>query len=614
MRGLLRRQSLCKGLLWVLLAWMLGSAGVAHAAAQQLVLAQATVRISGQESLFQTSLPYAWDKQHRGAKGHAVFQMELVLGALPDEPWAMYFQRLGNAYEVQLNGKLLEIKGDLDVFDEGNYGQEPRLISIPVGMLQPHNTVVVEIRADTARRAGMAAPWVGTHDEVVPLYRSEYLQRVTGTRAVVISSLLVMLLALALWWTQVEPGPPPRREPLYLLAAVAEAALSLRMGSVLVESSPLPRLGWDVLTLGALGVWVGALMMFSALAAGWPALQLVRRMPMAWLGVLALGAGCIAAAHYGYPMALTLWYLGLLVFFLPYVFAYCWVALRRGTTLHRLIALAFALNLLVGVRDWWVFRYDVALGGNTWMRYSGMVFGLVLGYIVMSRFRETRLQLGHLIGTLAQQVQEKERELHASYQQMELLARQQERDSERSRILRDLHDGVGSHISAAIRQLQSGQASQVEVLQTLRDSLDQLKLHIDAMHLPAGDVTGLLASLRYRLEPRLAGAGITLAWDVDLVPPVQQLDAAAMRHLQYMVFEAVSNVQQHARASRLRVEAKARGQAVVIRIEDNGIGFGADRPSSERLRTLRERARLIRALLDIRSSGEGSVVEIILPR
>ena len=57
-----------------------------------------------------------------------------------------------------------------------------------------------------------------------------------------------------------------------------------------------------------------------------------------------------------------------------------------------------------------------------------------------------------------------------------------------------------------------------------------------------------------------------------------------------------------------------RGQAVVIRIEDNGIGFGADRPSSERLRTLRERARLIRALLDIRSSGEGSVVEIILPR
>ena len=95
---------------------------------------------------------------------------------------------------------------------------------------------------------------------------------------------------------------------------------------------------------------------------------------------------------------------------------------------------------------------------------------------------------------------------------------------------------------------------------------------------------------------------------------VQQLDAAAMRHLQYMVFEAVSNVQQHARASRLRVEAKARGQAVVIRIEDNGIGFGADRPSSERLRTLRERARLIRALLDIRSSGEGSVVEIILPR
>ena len=41
---------------------------------------------------------------------------------------------------------------------------------------------------------------------------------------------------------------------------------------------------------------------------------------------------------------------------------------------------------------------------------------------------------------------------------------------------------------------------------TLRESLDHLKLSIDAMNLPGGDVNALLASLRYRLQRRIAQA------------------------------------------------------------------------------------------------------------
>jgi hypothetical protein len=97
-----------------------------------------------------------------------------------------------------------------------------------------------------------------------------------------------------------------------------------------------------------------------------------------------------------------------------------------------------------------------------------------------------------------------ERELNSSCLRLEVLAREQERTVERTRILRDMRDmrdmrdGVGSHISVAIRPLQSGRASEADVLQTLRDSLDQLKLTIDAMHLPPGDVTALLVNLRHR--------------------------------------------------------------------------------------------------------------------
>jgi len=606
----------CRRLVLWLMAWLapwLLVAGSAGAQALSLAQARATVQIGGQEQHLDTTLPYAWDKRHRGARGHAQLEMSFTLDALPDEPWLLYFQRLGNAYEVRLNGALLDRKGDLQDFDGDDFGQVPRLISIPVGMLQAQNTLHVSVRADVARRAGVASPVLGLRDDVLPLYEQEYLQRVTGTRVVVVVSLLVGTLALALWWTQVDPTRGIRRDPLYLYAALAEYAWSLRVGDALLVSSPLSRFWWETFFIESIGVWVGAMLLFSALAAGWPGPAARQRMRVAWWWVLALGAPAAAAAQSGRLWVLTAWYALIGLVAVPFIVAYCGAALRRGHAMHRLVALALLLNALVGVHDWLVFRVQVTLGGNTLLRYSSLVFNAVLAYIVLMRFREASAQVRVLISTMGQRIAAREEELRASYERVEQLAREQARESERTRILRDLHDGVGAHISAAMRQLQSGKASSADVLQTLRDSLDQLKLSIDAMHLPDGDVTGLLANLRYRLEPRLSAVGIDLAWDVDLLSPVRRLDAVAMRHLQFMVLESLSNVLQHARASRLRVEAKLRGQAAVIRIEDNGIGFDVVAASHRGLRTLRERAKAIGAILDIRSGDQGSVVEIVVP-
>ena len=115
-----------------------------------------------------------------------------------------------------------------------------------------------------------------------------------------------------------------------------------------------------------------------------------------------------------------------------------------------------------------------------------MLFGLALGYIVITRFRAASAQAHDLMANLASRVTEKEQELSLSYARLAQLGQQHERAAERTRILRDMHDGVGSHLSSAIRQLQSGRADRNQVLQTLRYSLDQLKLSIDAMNLTAG--------------------------------------------------------------------------------------------------------------------------------
>jgi signal transduction histidine kinase len=261
-----------------------------------------------------------------------------------------------------------------------------------------------------------------------------------------------------------------------------------------------------------------------------------------------------------------------------------------------------------------VYRFTDSYGQTMWLRYSSVLFGLTLAYIVLVRFRVANAALSDLLGSLATRMAQKEDELRRSYVRLEQLAREQERVAERGRILRDMHDGVGAHLSSAIRQLQSGRADGQQILATLRDALEQLKLSVDVMGLPRGDINALLAGLRYRLEPRFAASDVQLQWDVQELAPMPRLDAVAMRHLQFMVFEALSNVLQHARATTLRIEAVCLAGGARLRIVDDGRGFDVRTPAGRGLNTLRERAAAIGAQVTVVSRPGRTVVEICLPR
>jgi signal transduction histidine kinase len=288
-------------------------------------------------------------------------------------------------------------------------------------------------------------------------------------------------------------------------------------------------------------------------------------------------------------------------------------ALRRPQPYQLLVAMAGTLNVVIGVRDWVVIRINGDYSDSTWIRYSSVLFGLALGYIVLHRFRQARAQAHNLMATLQQRVDAREQELASSYQRLEALAREQERTRERSAIMRDLHDGVGANISSAIRQLQTGRADNAVVLQTLRESLDQLKLSVDAMSIAPGDVTALLASLRYRLAPRFASSDIKLQWMVDALEPVERLDAPAMRHLQFLLLEALSNVLQHACASTLVIQATQAVGITRLRVVDNGRGFDAGATAGNGLRTLRDRAAALGAQLVVASEPGRTCVELGIP-
>jgi signal transduction histidine kinase len=213
-------------------------------------------------------------------------------------------------------------------------------------------------------------------------------------------------------------------------------------------------------------------------------------------------------------------------------------------------------------------------------------------------------------------VAQREQALRESFERLAELERAQAASAERSRILRDMHDGVGTHLTSALRQLQASPEADLDlglVTQTLRDSLDQLKLSIDALSLSPGDVVGLLASLRFRITPRLKAAGLSLVWDVEDLPHWPQGHVHALRQLQYILFEGLSNALQHSAAHCLTLSARAWPDRLVVSLIDDGRGWhGAG--VGQGVQAMRARAQAIGAQVEFHAVPMGGLeLRVILP-
>ena len=322
------------------------------------------------------------------------------------------------------------------------------------------NVFQVRIRADVGRRGGLSQLVVGPQENVYEAYLRSYHWRGTGTMAVAAFSLLVGMLALALWATQpgINASGPDRRDPLYLYAALAEFAWAFGVGYAVLEKPPLPWPWWGVLPVVGITIWTCCMALFC-LGGGPMGPASLGRWFRRWLVILMVGSVTLPvwALAWCQPLRLTVLYAAMAGTNLVFVAMFMWQAGHRAPAAHRLVAVTFLINVAAGVRDLYVYRVNPTYGEITWEPGSPVPSsGLTLAWIVIQRFRAATAQVRNFSATLAERVAQKERELDSSYQRLEQLARDQERTSERSRILRDMHDGVGSHISSAIRQLQSG--------------------------------------------------------------------------------------------------------------------------------------------------------------
>ena len=274
------------------------------------------------------------------------------------------------------------------------------------------------------------------------------------------------------------------------------------------------------------------------------------------------------------------------------------------------------LSFLFGVYDWMLQSNYVSIEGSYLGSYANFSAYLIFMSILFRRYIGAIDDVQQINASLAQRLQIRETELTESHQRLRKIEHQQVLAQERQRLTQDMHDGLGSSLVSALRVVEHGRMDETEVAQVLKGCIDDLKLAIDSMESVDADLLLLLATLRFRLGPRLESTGIALRWEVEEVPALDWLDPKNSLHILRILQEAFTNIIKHTRATEIRVATKTEGDFVVVTITDNGLGFALEqalKSAGKGLANQQRRAQAIGGEVSWVSNDAGTSVALRLP-
>jgi signal transduction histidine kinase len=203
------------------------------------------------------------------------------------------------------------------------------------------------------------------------------------------------------------------------------------------------------------------------------------------------------------------------------------------------------------------------------------------------------------------------------------LAQQAAIAEERSRIAKDLHDGLGADLTrlALLADLASGEPEEKagEHLQKLsRSSREAARVLKEMIWIanPANDtLEGVVSRIGQTAQDFLGDARIRCRLDLPAQLPENPLTLDQRRNLLLVAREALNNIVKHASATEVCIRASSRGDGLFLEIEDNGRGFDAAGIHSDGLglASMKRRIESLGGTLDLQSlPGAGTKISIAL--
>lgn len=190
---------------------------------------------------------------------------------------------------------------------------------------------------------------------------------------------------------------------------------------------------------------------------------------------------------------------------------------------------------------------------------------------------------------------------------------------DRQRIARDLHDSVIQDIFAVGLSLQglSTRVSEMEVREQLDSSIDTLDGTVNTLRRYVFELREEVVpatGLDDKIQALVARMGSAYPTKVELsVEPLESYPSD--QELVLLLTEALSNALRHADAAKITVDVMQRGEDILVRIADDGIGFDpANIEAGMGLANMRARALGLGGTLELEAEpGEGTTVIARIP-
>lgn len=607
--------------LLLLALWSVGCARGATWPVTQVEVARgdlgATTQRQSAEGWHASTLPDPWLLSQRSGTWTYRFSLDVCppsggSGCLPmGQLESLWIPKAGRELTVWVNGAKVLHMGPVGKV-ERDLTRRPILVTIPAALLRPGgNEFRLVLSGSVHQVAGLSRVWLGSiHEQTLRHAPRDYL--VMGMPGAVASgsALLAVLGALtalrfggtAIWLFSLISVLWTARELLLLFGFFWLPLDTVLAMAPLLQSAAMLMSCWLLLDLMVLSdprwvrwlKWLLACTPFVAVAWWWGGDE-------AWMWIwgwrrLTDAAGLCMTAVAAY----ALW--------------------QQPSWSRLFVAVGMIGSATLAFLDvWWLELSEQRLGFEHVPVTSLMAVFFLLSVSASIYMRVTqalRIEERHK-QLLSEEVQRQRLELERLHARESERLRAEAVVNERARIVREMHDGLGSQLVGLLSTVESGDFTQAELTSEVHEAMSHLRLTIDTLDPAGDDLASLLGQLRFRLDGRLRKAGLNLVWKVPPLPDVGHFNPPQLSHLQRLFYEAFANVIKHAQATTVHVtlEHDERLGHLVIRIRDNGRGFDLSGAGGGRgLKNMRYRADQVGARLGVESAvGEGTEVIVSLP-
>ena len=541
-------------------------------------------------------------------------------GNEPREAWSVLLPRFTNGVEVAVNGVVI-LDSRRDPAANRPDRNTPEIAVIPASLLHDGaNDLAIRLFVWGPITGFLDRVYVGPDQMLRPSYNLRTLLFVT--LPVVFSAWQAILaVILAIMWVM------RRHEPAY---GVLAAAMAMGVGQTFLQTplqdTPYARL--NAILISSAPLESAFVLTFALLFFGW-------KWPRyGWL-IFIPGLVVAAAGLFGDTTASREAFLfvgaptvGLYVMALALIVGHSvW---RRQDAVSFMLGCALTIVLTCWALDLLSVLQLVPNRRILLARLSYSAMLVAIGAGLTWRFARALNQVDSFAGKMVTLVREAEDKLKASFAREEERARAAALALERTRLMRDLHDGLGGQLVSIVALSERGNAG-APIGDAARAALKDLRLVIDSMDDIGGDLMLALGSWRERATAQLRPHDIALDWRAVTpqgLPVHPELRPWHVIQIVRLLDEALTNAVKHAGARRITVSIEtltdASGLACGrITIEDDGKGFAlapdggaatAGPKAGRGLRNMRSRAARCGAALEVVSGAGGTRVKLTLPR